>query len=375
MKPVLAAVFGFGVAFLLAFTAPDTPARHAQVPSSVTVPQLYVHDPYTSLIPNVTPKPAGSCTSSQAIGLYDDGGSVGINCIDVSSGTSTAVTTPAAAPGANQITSFAFQLDAGWPPVPSSIDSFFALMQPTGLYSIFTYYSTTTHWHPFCVLSEGWGSAALVNYNTDLPTTVAGSGSGINWANTSLLTRSKIARRTSTAATNQSAGWRFSGQTGWRGNVAAAGGWLTWQRWAFETTAANNRHMIGLMASTSFPSATADPDTNLNTIYVGCNSGNTNLSICSNDGTGTATCSTLGSSFPCTTNGAFYDLWLAAPPNGAHIAYHIERLDSAARAAGVVTSDLPQNTVQLGFIISSNTGSSSATTLINLGGMCSVANL
>ena len=110
-------------------------------------------------------------------------------------------------------------------------------------------------------------------------------------------------------------------------------------------------------------------------IYFGCNNGDSNLSICSNDNSGTATCNTLGASFPCTTSGAWYDFWLAAAPNDSSIKYRVDRLDSAASTSGSVTSDLPRNTVQMNWQEFGDTADGGQAIVLGFFGVCFAANL
>jgi hypothetical protein len=93
-------------------------------------------------------------------------------------------------------------------------------------------------------------------------------------------------------------------------------------------------------------------------VYFGSNSADTNLSICANDNVTTATCTDLGASFPTKLQGAAYDLFIWAAPNASSIGYAISRLDSAASTYGTISNnqadggtDLPRNTVPLGYDI------------------------
>lgn len=90
----LLALLGGPVLLLLAFTTPSTPARHpTPATGNVVNPAVYVYDPHlggaSSGVPNVTAVntsnagSAGSCNNNQAIGVYDDGGAVGVNCFDI----------------------------------------------------------------------------------------------------------------------------------------------------------------------------------------------------------------------------------------------------------------------------------------------------
>ena len=120
--------------------------------------------------------------------------------------------------------------------------------------------------------------------------------------------------------------------------------------------------------------STADPNAALDTVYFGCNAADSNLSICSNDNASTATCATLGANFPCHTSGVAYDFAFWASPNGSSIGYWIRRLVNGSEATGSVTTDLPRNTVQLGWDINVNTGSTASAVQVHNHGVCWWAN-
>lgn len=384
-RVLLGAVGALAVLLLVAFTVPEIPARHPSLPTTVTFPSVYVFDPHAngavSGVINVTPK-ALNCSQSQTVGVYDDGGSLGVNCIDSFSGTQTAVTTPPAAPAVNQTTMFALQFDAGMPALPYNINNYFGTsIMPQGLPGWFTYYSTTTHWSPSCWLPEGFGAVTVNLFNTAQQQNV-GNAASASWASTSLLTRHRTLRLSTVAGANLNAGMKAATATQrvWRGNTANAGGWIMWTRYAITTNQNHTRQMVGLLNSTTFPAVTAEPSSLSDTVYVGCDSGAsasaTNLSICSNDNSGSATCNTLGASFPCdAVNNIFYDVWITAAPNASSIEYYVERLDSAANAAGSITSDLPRNTVQLNPIALTNTADGGSALSIDWAGTCILANL
>lgn len=269
-----------------------------------------------------------------------------------------------------------YRLDAGFPASPMVVDSLYGSM-PVGLMSIFTNYGTTQNWEYGCTRPTGWaaGSLTYLLYGNAILPTVNGSQTSPAWANTTLLTRSRNIRMATASGANNSAAVRNSIESAWRGNAANAGGFVYWTRLELATVAANIRFAAGLFNTVLVLTATADPNTQLDAVYFGCNSGDSNLSICSNDNVGTATCTTLGGSYPCITNGALYDFWLAAPPNGSAISYCIERLDVPAAVCGSVTSDLPRNSVQLTWQNWLNTGSNvTAMSMGNLG-ECILVNL
>lgn len=109
-------------------------------------------------------------------------------------------------------------------------------------------------------------------------------------------------------------------------------------------TVASARTFVGLVGTTSVL-GNADPSSNTNIIGVGTDSGDTTLSIMSNDGTGTATKVALGANFPDhTLSTDVYDLVLFAPPNTSSVNWQITRLNTGDTASGTITADLPAGT-------------------------------
>lgn len=171
----------------------------------------------------------------------------------------------------------------------------------------------------------------------------------------------------------------------WRGNTAGAGGFIWWTRVAFHLSRKQVRYFFGLQGPTT-GFAAADPNSVTDTVYFGSNSGDTSLSICSNDETGTATCSSLGSSYPTQspdfgTDGGLlldtiYDMWLAAPPNGSFVSYYISVVNgtgSGAHTGGTISSDLPISSVfmtALNEMNAADAGAVGAAPSIYFNGMC-----
>lgn len=282
-----------------------------------------------------------------------------------------------AAPAAERMKFFAMQFDAGMSSRPYDIDSYFGVPTPQGIQAMFSYYSTQSNWEVMGWLPNGWGINSTVDINTTGASATAGNTSSAAWASTSLLTRSKTRRFTTNAAASANGGIKggTTTQLVWRGNGAGAGGFKVWTRWSIAATGASSRHFTGLLNSLTFPATTVDPNTFTDAVGVLCNSADSNYSICSNDNSGTATCATLGASFPCKTNGAFYELWLEAAPNAGSIEYYVERLDSAANTAGTLTSDLPRNTVQMNPMVLINTADGGSALSVDWMGSLALSNL
>lgn len=169
--------------------------------------------------------------------------------------------------------------------------------------------------------------------------------------------------RISTAAANASAGVWITGTNAFRGlndGGNSTGGFLCVLSGGIGSTDADQRAFFGMYSASAVFLQTTDPSAALNTVYVGCDAANTNMSICSNDGSGTATCTTLGASFPCKAYG-YYEFFFCAPPAGTSIGYYVRRLDSRAEASGTISSDLPTPTTLLFPHMEMGTGPTGAT--------------
>lgn len=371
-----ALLIGFVAGLSLGFTNPSAPAR-APTAIGLTSPSLYIHDPYVggaaSGIPNVTGRPVG-CSPTQPIGIYDDGGTVGVNCLDIGLGNLGVDGGQAylagqlfhpPTPTGNVALLYGFEFDAGHPVLPLVRDSYFGLPVPIGFFNDFSAFGTDSRWEVTCARPNGYANTGTSITNSAGGGTIATSGASSSpvWATTSLYTRSRVLLMTavSTAASlNVGVILQTGLQGAWRGDGAGKGGFLFWTRVAINTGAAGanqQRAFFGLINRTSILTANADPNSFADTVYIGANSNEQNLSICSNDNSGNATCATLGSSFPATTTGAFYDIWFMAAPGASQIEWYINRLDSAATASGTLTSDLPRNSVNFGWQDLINTGS------------------
>jgi hypothetical protein len=246
-----------------------------------------------------------------------------------------------------------------FPPIPFSRDSFMGVPMPAAMLGAFLHKDSSGGWMCQCTDSNGWGDATQnVSWNTPLPS-VLGNTTAPAWASTSLFTRSRRTKQATAGSIQSPAGLRAARQSVWLGNSAGVGGWVSLQRWGTEFTDGGSRVAIGFFNKATAFSASADPNVELNSVYVGCNSGDVNLSACSNDNSGPATCNTLGANFPCVCSGSnvnlMYDVWFAAAPYPSDggtfqaISYAVDRLDVARHVDGVISSDLPQNTVQLGW--------------------------
>lgn len=203
-----------------------------------------------------------------------------------------------------------------------------------------------------------------------------GTVSGPAWASTSLLTRTPKVTYATAASANSSASYRDTGDHLWIGDGVGKGGFVWFAKWAIATGAANSRLQVGVADSGAPRAASANPSDTSNSsdsVYFGCDAGQSNINVCANDNTTAAACTDLGVNFPCTTSGAFYETWIWAEPNaGTTLSYSINRLDSAQSASGTfpTTNGTPRNSVSLSGHIWLNTGSGTAALALNVTQLC-----
>jgi hypothetical protein len=145
------------------------------------------------------------------------------------------------------------------------------------------------------------------------------------------------------------AGVRIGRQWMGIGSAAGFGGFHVSFRWAIDIFASvTKRQMVGLFNQTT-ALGTGDPSANTNCVYVGCDDTQTTLRVMSNDNVGTATqAKDLGANFPSTSvRAACFEFHLWCLPNASTINWAIQRLDANFSDFGVISSDLPQNSVFL----------------------------
>jgi hypothetical protein len=125
------------------------------------------------------------------------------------------------------------------------------------------------------------------------------------------------------------------------------GGWFYSTRFAVNTTVANQRLIMGLMASTTAIAVTQPPVNSQDIIAVGWDSADTNLQIYYNDSGGAATKVDLGASYPANNTTAVYEFTMFAAPNSSQITARVQRLDTNISTTTVLTTNLPTATTFL----------------------------
>jgi hypothetical protein len=188
------------------------------------------------------------------------------------------------------------------------------------------------HWSPRP------GTATLDSVG--LTATITGTATAVSPSAGNLFLSSPRIDVNSAGTAGASAGANGATLTLWRGNGSSLGGFYLVLRFGIETFQATSRLFAGLAGSAS-AIGNVNPSTLLNITGVGFDSGDTTLSLLSNDGSGAATKTSLGAGFPTTGGQDLYELLLSAEPNGSEIRYRVERLNSGDVASGTVTTDLP----------------------------------
>jgi hypothetical protein len=129
---------------------------------------------------------------------------------------------------------------------------------------------------------------------------------------------------------------------------------------------AGARQFVGLSMSTF----TTDPINQVCIVGVGCDSGDTELSLYTNDFSGTATKVPLGANFPAhVAKTDLYELAMYCPRDGSSITVTLTRLNTGHTASSVLISDLPQSATGLYFIFQRGNGPTALSTRIDIFGL------
>jgi len=176
--------------------------------------------------------------------------------------------------------------------------------------------------------------------------TAVSVGTGSNYSN-----KTRLEYLVTAASATAVAGWRQATTKFFLGNTSGQGGFTYTCYFGNATGAstATTRCFVGMQSSTSAPTD-VEPSTLVNMFGVGWEAADGNLQFFNNDGTGTATKTDLGGSFPVPTTdrSVGYKLFMYSAPNSSVVSYVLTHLNSGATASGSVSSDLPANTLFLG---------------------------
>jgi hypothetical protein len=218
-----------------------------------------------------------------------------------------------------------------------------------------------------CAMPQGFSGTTVSSYGFPAPATVGTLAAG-TWGTGSLRARMPRHMFTTTAAINSSGGLSFANDDMWVGSGAGTGGFVVYNKFAIETGAGSSRLFVGVKDSATAPANNADPNAELDSLYFGCNTTDTNISACGNDNTGTASCTTnFGASFPCSAG--LYEGWIYVDPNAATFGYTLNRLDGTpATTSGTFpagATNQPRNTVAVTPHVWLNTGSGAGALILN----------
>jgi hypothetical protein len=157
---------------------------------------------------------------------------------------------------------------------------------------------------------------------------------------TSLLASMRRWRNTSAASANSRAD-QYSVRAVWRGDAAGLGGFDYTLRWGLVTLQSTGTGFFGLQGSTAGLSATLLLADIVDAVGVGFQQGtHSNWQLVVNDGSGTATLTDLGASFPVNTTDAL-TLRVSAPPNGSGLTVELRNETSGAETVVLVTTNIP----------------------------------
>ena len=168
-----------------------------------------------------------------------------------------------------------------------------------------------------------------------------------------------------TAATNAVAGYRSGAPFLWR-----QGGFVFRQVWRTSNgqTIGTHRTFVGLRGANAAPTD-VNPSSLTDIIGMGWDSGDAQVSILSNDNTGTATKIALGTSFPRPTadRSDGYYIELLALPGSSEVRYRVINLGNNAVATGSLSVDIPALTTQLQILGYASVGGTSSVIAIRVG--------
>jgi len=145
------------------------------------------------------------------------------------------------------------------------------------------------------------------------------------------------------AATTAVAGFRETAAQKFMGNSAGNGGFTFICTFGPATGVATttNRLFVGFTSGTGAPTD-VEPSTLTNMFGVGWDAADANIQFMSNDGTGTATKTSLGIAVPTADRTSVYRLEMYCPPNSTTLTYTFRDLAAGGSVVtGTVTTDLP----------------------------------
>lgn len=163
----------------------------------------------------------------------------------------------------------------------------------------------------------------------------------------------------STNTAGNSAGTRIASAMFYRGDSGVRGGFHVILRFGISdaSAVANGRMFCGLTSTTAVI-GNVNPSSLTNIIGIGNDSGEANLQIMRNDGSGTATKIDLGANFPANTRSTdMFEFVIYCNPSGSAIQWGVLNLVTGAISTGFFSDDIPANTQLLALQLWRNNGS------------------
>jgi len=225
---------------------------------------------------------------------------------------------------------------------------------------------STFYAEPLEINSPSW--SAIGCGTTAIDTSTAGGVSSL--FNTSYGFR-RIQYTAAAAAANRGAGIR-GGSAGigfYPGGVRTGNFWF---RGAFAAADALTgcRVFCGLKTGGE-PTASAEPSTFTDVVFVGADTTDTNLQVMHNDSAGTCTKVDLGASFPANSNAVdMYEVTFKFNSGASRsVDYTVTNLVSGAAATGSLTTNLPTAGTSVNYAIYRNTGANTTACVIHIMGI------
>lgn len=191
-------------------------------------------------------------------------------------------------------------------------------------------------------LPSGNGTAIVADGAAAL--TATGTATAANVATTNRHTQIRGLEYLVTAAsTTAVAGFREGANQNFMGNSAGNGGFFMICRFGPATGVATttNRCFVGMTSSTGAPTD-VEPSTLTNMFGCGWDAADANIQFFNNDGSGTATKTSLGIAVPTADRTSVYELTMFCAPNSTTLYYQFKDLaEGGSSVTGTVTTDLP----------------------------------
>lgn len=183
------------------------------------------------------------------------------------------------------------------------------------------------------------------------------------FATTNFATSTPHVVYTSATATNANAGWvRATGnQKYWRGNGAGLGGFTMNARLALKTVTTNSRAFFGVRKlDDGLNVGNIEPSAFVDCIGFGWDDSDTLIYLLHNDASGACTKTSTGEA---RNTGVVYEVEISCTPNGSAMTASLYSVTGSGRTliyTSSPTTDLPTNTVGMGYLVEMNTGSATS---------------